>query len=150
MKSLSKKDIKDINEQVGIVAFSKKELVQEEDDKYYVNKELLFFKREGKFVPTIRFLLKNLFLPKVVVDMGAVKFVVNGADVMRPGIVRVDPDLQVGSLVVIVDVNNGKPLAVGELVLSSLEIMAASSGKVIKNIHWVGDELWKGREEKTA
>ena len=43
----------------------------------------------------------------------------------------------------IIDVNNKKPLAVGIALLNSEEMRSATGGKVIKNIHFVGDELWR-------
>ncbi len=73
--------------------------------------------------------------------MGAVKFVVNGADIMRPGIVEI-ADVNEGEYVVIVDENNRKALAVGIALYSGEEMKQKDGGKVIKNIHYVGDELW--------
>lgn len=81
-------------------------------------------------------------LPKVVVDMGAIRFVCNGADVMAPGIAEMD-EFDEGSVVVIRDVNHGKALAVGLATKSSAEIETSKKGKVIKNLHYVGDKLWE-------
>ena len=75
--------------------------------------------------------------------MGAVKFVVNGADVMRPGIVEIEEGIAKDEFVAVIDKNNKKPLAVGIALFSSEEMKGMNSGKVIKNIHYVGDELWK-------
>ena len=75
--------------------------------------------------------------------MGAVRFVVNGADVMRPGIVEIEDGISKDDLVSVIDKNNRKPLAVGIALFSAEEMKAMSTGKVIKNIHYVGDELWK-------
>ena len=81
-------------------------------------------------------------LPRVVVDMGAIRFVCNGADVMAPGIVEVD-GFDEGSIVVIRDVSHGKALAIGISIKSSGEIESNKKGKVIQNIHYVGDKLWE-------
>ena len=75
--------------------------------------------------------------------MGAVKFIVNGADIMRPGIVEIEAGILKDELVSIIDKNNQKTLAVGIALFSSAEMKGMSLGKVIKNIHYVGDELWK-------
>ena len=40
-------------------------------------------------------------------------YVVNGADIMRPGVVDVTPDVVSGKPVQIVDERHGKPLALG-------------------------------------
>ena len=75
--------------------------------------------------------------------MGAVRFVVNGADIMRPGIVEIQAGIEKDDFVAVVDKNNKKPLAVGIALYSSEEMRVMASGKVIKNIHYVGDELWR-------
>ena len=107
-----------------------------------INKEQAFFYYGEELVPTLKYLLKAIVLPTVTVDMGAVKFVVNGADIMRPGIVDIGT-FDSGEFIVIVDVNNKKPLAVGVALMSSAEMESTSSGKVVQNIHYVGDEIWK-------
>ena len=82
-------------------------------------------------------------LPTVVVDMGAVPYVCNGADVMAPGIVEVRGDFQEGGLVIVRDVKHGKSLAVGKAKISSKEMTTSKKGKVINNLHHVGDKLWR-------
>lgn len=79
----------------------------------------------------------------VTVDMGAVKFVYNGADVMAPGIVDADPVITVGDLVWVRDERNHQPMAIGEALLTGAEMAVAEKGKAVKSIHHVGDDLWK-------
>ncbi len=81
-------------------------------------------------------------LPRVVVDMGAIPYVCNGADIMAPGITDMD-SFEVGDLVVVRDVTHGKALAIGKALKSSSDIEASMKGKVIENLHYVGDSLWK-------
>jgi PUA-domain protein len=98
----------------------------------------------GEWVfPTLKGLLEHP-LPerRVVVDSGAVAFVVNGADIMRPGIVSVSGDIRAGCPVQVVEERHGKPLAVGIALFDSGEIMEKESGKMVKTIHYIGDELW--------
>ena len=83
----------------------------------------------------------------VTVDMGAVKFVYNGADVMAPGIVDADPAIEVGDLVWVRDEKNLRPLAVGEALMAGPEMVASEKGKAVRSIHHVGDPLWKLDEE---
>ncbi len=78
----------------------------------------------------------------VTVDMGAVPYVTNGADIMRPGIVDMDESVEAGDFVVITEERHGKPLAIGEALYSSEEIMKMNQGKVILTIHYVGDKMW--------
>ncbi len=109
-----------------------------------VEGEIIFFETDGVLFPTLRALLSEVVkIPKVTVDMGAVKFVVNGADIMRPGITHIEDGIKTGSIVAIIDERHGKPLAVGISKMSSEELRSAISGKVIQSIHHVGDKLWK-------
>ncbi|MCU4744051.1 RNA-binding protein [Halobacteria archaeon AArc-m2/3/4] len=77
----------------------------------------------------------------VVVDSGAVSFVSDGADVMRPGITTVEGDVSEGDLVVIAEEAHGKVLAVGRARVDGSE-MVGSEGKVVDSLHYVGDELY--------
>jgi len=111
---------------------------------YLQNGKPLLLSVEGTFVPCLRICQKVLkALPKVVVDMGAVPYIVNGADVMTPGIREIDERAVMGSVVLVVDEKYGKPLAVGKILIDPKEIREKKKGKAIKNLHHVGDELWK-------
>jgi PUA domain protein len=80
----------------------------------------------------------------VTVDAGAVSFVSDGADVMRPGIVGVTDDVESGDLVLIAEEAHGKVLAVGRARVPSAEL-PGDSGKVVDSIHHVGDDLYQFR-----
>lgn len=80
--------------------------------------------------------------PKVVVDMGAIPHVCNGADVMAPGIVRFEGEFKKGDFVFVVDERHGKPLAVGEAVYDANIAKTVTRGVVVKNVHFVGDKIW--------
>jgi PUA-domain protein len=78
----------------------------------------------------------------VTVDMGAVKFLANGADVMAPGVVDADMEIKIGMAVWVRDQNNLRPLLVGTALMGGPEMKAAKSGKAVKTVHYVGDKLW--------
>ncbi|MFB6219973.1 MAG: RNA-binding protein [Halolamina sp.] len=78
----------------------------------------------------------------VTVDAGAVSFVSDGADVMRPGITDADEDIEEGDLVVIAEESHGKALAVGRALVDGDE-MLGDSGKVVKSLHHVGDAVYE-------
>ncbi|WP_254824274.1 RNA-binding protein [Haloglomus halophilum] len=87
----------------------------------------------------------NRFPPEsriVTVDAGAVSFVSDGANVMRPGIVEADDAIDPGDLVVIAEETHGKVLAVGRADVPGDE-MAGDSGKVVDSLHHVGDDLFE-------
>ncbi|WP_435334808.1 RNA-binding protein [Haloarchaeobius sp. TZWWS8] len=78
----------------------------------------------------------------VTVDAGAISFVSDGADVMRPGIVEADESIESGDLVVIVEETHGKALAIGRA-LTAGDDMVGDSGKVVESIHHVGDDFYE-------
>jgi PUA domain protein len=77
----------------------------------------------------------------VTVDAGAVSFVSDGADVMRPGIVEADVDIAAGDLVLVAEETHGKVLAVGRALVDGDE-MVGDSGRVVESVHHVGDDLY--------
>jgi PUA domain protein len=110
---------------------------------YLVEKEPFLLEKDGIIFPSIRGALARPFPERrVVVDMGAVPYVVNGADIMRPGIKSVSPDVKAGRPVQIVDERHGKPLALGVALFDAEDLIAQEKGKVVKTFHHVGDEIW--------
>ena len=84
--------------------------------------------------------------PYVTVDMGAVKFVCKGANVMRPGITKFS-DFESGEIVCVIEESQNKFLAVGKAEMSSKEVEDASKGEVIKNMHYISDDFWESKKE---
>jgi PUA domain protein len=111
-------------------------------DLLLVDKKPLLFRTGEKIYPTLMFAEIVVRLPKVVVDMGAVRHVCNGAGVMAPGIVRYEGDFGKGGLVLVVDVKFGKTLALGEAQYNSEAAKSIKQGVVVKNLHFVSDEIW--------
>ncbi|RLI05043.1 RNA-binding protein, partial [Candidatus Bathyarchaeota archaeon] len=109
---------------------------------YLVNKKPLLAKIEDNVFPTLFFQEALNVLPRVVVNKGAIPYVCRGADIMRPGIVKVDGEFNSNSLVVIIDEKHGKAIALGLSLYPSVEIEKLSRGKVIRNLHFVGDKIW--------
>ncbi len=109
---------------------------------YLINGKPLFFKIENRVLPTLFFQDFLSQSPKIVVDMGAVPYVCNGADVMAPGIVHIEGEFGKGDLVLIVDEKHSKPLAVGESLQDSKSVRNAKQGAVIRNLHFVSDKVW--------
>ena len=110
---------------------------------YLANNRPVVIKAQGRLIPTINVLLEHNFLKMVVVDMGAVQFVTGGADVFRPGIRKIDEEIQKDEIISIVDERHEKPLAVGFALMSGKDMKAVEKGKVIKVVHWVGDRIWE-------
>jgi PUA domain protein len=86
-------------------------------------------------------------LPVVKVDSGAVKFVCNGANIMRPGILSIQGNLQNNGLSVIREQKYEKSISVGKAMYPGGEIEAMSRGPVLENLHYVGDKYWEALKE---
>jgi PUA domain protein len=110
---------------------------------YLIDKKPQLMESEDWVFPTLKGLLEHPFPERrVVVDSGAVAFVYNGADIMRPGIVSVSDDVRQGQPVQVVEERYGKPLALGIALYDAGEMRQRKSGKMVKTIHFIGDELW--------
>ena len=109
----------------------------------FIDDEPCFMIYQSRIVFTLHGLLK--YQPKenfVVVDMGAVRFITGGADVMSPGIVDTDKNINEGDQVWICDERHHKPLAVGIAIMNGEQMMSGEKGKSVEVIHYVGDMLW--------
>ncbi|MFX1278447.1 MAG: DUF1947 domain-containing protein [Promethearchaeota archaeon] len=125
---------------------SKVELIQTEsgDMLYAVNNELKLWKSKDGYIPVLTFLLNNkVELKTIVVDFGAVRYVTNGADVMRPGITKIDPTIKKGDILKIEEETKHRALAVGKAMFDAAEMESKTSGKVIKNLHTIQDAIWE-------
>jgi PUA-domain protein len=155
-KRLREKEVKSLSDEisakVGVPVFAVGDTVDQaessEMDLIFVDGEIDAFILQGQAFLTVRGFLKyHAIKAFVTVDMGAVRFVINGADIMGPGIVEADEGLKPGDMVWVRDVKNKKPLAVGQALVSGSEMAAKKPGKAIKSILFVGDKLWKLEED---
>ncbi|MBS7633075.1 RNA-binding protein [Candidatus Bathyarchaeota archaeon] len=117
---------------------------------FLVNGKPLLARVDKDIFPTLVAdeILKSL--PKVVIDMGAVPYICNGAHVMAPGIVRFEGELRKGYIASVLDEKHGKLLAVGESLYDKSEAEGVTQGVVVRNLHFVGDKLWKILKETVA
>ena len=118
--------------------------IEEQQIKFFVGRKdgkALLFLHQKKILPTLHILHKNLLeIPSIFVDKGAIPHIVNGADLFAPGISRKNA-FKENELVVIRDARTELPLALGISLMSSNEVK--NTGKVVKNLHWTGDALWR-------
>ncbi len=149
MDQLGKRDIKELNSKLSSLGaeIPKKANVAFEDNFIFIDKELCFFRFRDHVLPSLRKVYSSdsiqKTMKKVTCDMGAVKFVVKGADLMRPGIVSFDRDIAKGEPVLVVDESHFKPIAVGISLFSTSEYSENDAGKAVKILHYVGDAIWK-------
>lgn len=95
--------------------------------------------------PYLPFLSEDALLgrfPAVTVDMGAVRFVCKGANVMRPGITAADA-FEAGDIVCVREESRGKYLAVGTADLPGGEAAASGRGQAVTTLHYISDRFWE-------
>jgi PUA-domain protein len=155
VKSLKEEILKHYEEKFINQIFPKKSrveiiLTEDGDTLYAINDVLKLWKSSEGFIPVLTLLLeKRIDLKVVIVDMGAVRYVANGADIMRPGITKIDPKIKQGEIIEIVDEKNNRSLAVGKALFDAKDMEVKTSGKVIKNLHTVNDNIWKFEKQFT-
>ena len=139
--------IEALNKIPGLEKFSHKSRVETETvknlDIIYVDGQPIAFKMNTAYIPVLTNKPALEKIPKVTVDMGAVPHVVGGADIMAPGVRSIHGSFTRDELVVIVDEKYGKSLAVGRSLLDSETLASTKKGKVITNLHYVGDPVWE-------
>lgn len=143
IKRLSNKEVKEVA--LEVEGINKKDVVDLIDDKYLrINNEISYFKFENKWIPTLKNVHKNnIHMKKVTVDMGAIRFVTNGAHIMRPGVRKFDEGIEKNEIVLIVEEMHGKAISIGKALQNSIDMEKEEKGKIIENIHYIGDEIWK-------
>ena len=112
------------------------------------NKNLIIF-------PTFKIISNNDFIipslndiqiidkfPFVEVDQGAIRFICKGADIMRPGIVNYN-NFKKNDIVAVKEIIYKKYICIGNAIVNSSDIENINHGKIVKNLHYVGDIFWK-------
>lgn len=126
------------------------ELVEMESAEIFlVNGQPLLLRIGEKILPTLVFNEVFSLIPKVVVDMGAVPYICNGANVMAPGIVRFEGEFQKDDFVLVVDEKHAKTIAIGQIKYEVEKAKKATKGVVVENIHFVGDKIWDSIKKLT-
>lgn len=114
------------------------------DTLYAINNVLKLWKSKHGYIPVLTLLLdRKVDLKKIIVDMGAIRYVANGADVMRPGITQIDPLIKKNDIIVIVDETHDRALAIGKAMFDADEMEKIKSGKVVLNLHTIQDSVWE-------
>ncbi len=118
------------------------ELEIENGSVIYADDVPLMIRKKGMWFPSLKFQVVLDSLPKIIVDMGAVPHVTNGAQIMRPGIKIFSDVFKRNDLVVVQDERFRKSIAIGTADSDSETMEAMSKGKVITSIHYVSDVFW--------
>jgi len=143
-KKRAKEISKQIKEKTGVDLFGKMEKIKLNASLsiILVDKSPLIIEYRNLYYLSVYGVLK--FKPeknKVIVDKGAKAYILNGADIMRPGVVYADEKIKRNEFVHI-EVENLAPVAVGIALMDGKEMNLKERGKAVKNIHYVGDKIW--------
>jgi len=117
---------------------------------FFVNNKPSLAILNDRLLPTLLFEEGLSLLPKIVVNMGAVPHICNGADIMAPGVVRIEKEYKTNDYVVVADERHGKPLAIAIALSDSSTASKMQHGKIAENIHYVGDNLWNQLKKSAA
>ena len=159
---LSKKEVKAIIREMGEIfgeeiakkMLNKKDRVElAEFDRtteiILVNGKPFFIRRKGLVFPLVIALYElsneedlRKWPRRVVVDAGAVPFILKGADVMAAGITDADENIKEGDFVFVVEEDYGRPLAIGIALMDGKTMKEKPKGKAVKNIHHAKDRIW--------
>ncbi len=82
----------------------------------------------------------------ITVDSGSIKFICNGAKILRPGVVKFD-NFAKNDIIVVKDEKFEKFLSVGLALEDSLVAEKLQKGYVVDNFHFVGDKFWNAYKE---
>lgn len=146
-KVLGRRDVRNLKEEAGALLGSvdtnavSQAMLEDGSTVYIFFKEAILAKKKDILFPT---LINSAVddLPSALVDMGAIPYVCNGADVMAPGIMGIEGEFEKDELLVIRDIKHKKALGIGAALYSSEEMKGLKKGKAILNLHYVGDKIW--------
>ncbi|KAF7238495.1 hypothetical protein EG68_11290, partial [Paragonimus skrjabini miyazakii] len=85
-------------------------------------------------------------LPHLQVDRGAIKHVLNGSNIMCPGLTSPGARMTQapeGSVVAIMAEGKEHALAIGITTLSTDDILSVNKGVGVENVHYLNDGLWR-------
>jgi PUA domain protein len=108
-----------------------------------LNNEAAFIQVEEEFFPTLLNTSCLDELPALTVDMGAVPYICNGADVMAPGLVKIDGDFNIGDILIVVEERFSKAIAVAKALYTANEVAEKKRGKIAITLHYIGDSFWE-------
>ena len=146
-KVLGRRDVKRLKAEAGSLLGSvntnavSQATLEDGSTVYIFSKEVILARKNDVLFPT---LINSVIddLPSALIDMGAIPYVCNGANVMAPGIMDIVGEFEKNGLLVIRDVKHKKALGIGAGLHSSEEMRALKKGKAILNLHYVGDKIW--------
>ncbi len=125
-----------------------------EIDLILINSFPSFFKHNDRYYPTLHYIAKIISeksinyvketFKYIAVDEGALKPLLRGADVMRPGIKEAN-NFKKDDIVIVFLIDKWIPIVVGRALIDYDSNIR--KGKAIENIHRIGDKIWDFSEK---
>ena len=116
---------------------------------FFLNNEPCFLQaKEGPIIPHLKLLHKYPFLlPTCQVDEGGIKYLINGADVMIPGLISKGGKLPTEkeiphNIVAVLCEGLENAIAIGQMQMSAEEMKSKEKGMGIKVYTHLGDDTW--------
>lgn len=122
------------------------------------NEPIFFQSRDGPLLPTLRLVHQypSVAFNKIVVDKGAIPFILGGANIMCPGMTNPGswmpddteegPGLEKGDGVIVYAEGKEHAIAVGTMTMSSADVRSKNKGTGIEVSHFLGDGLFQNPE----
>ncbi len=125
---------------------NKKDIIKEDGNLIYLDDDKFLIidkidKKNNNYLPHLKSIPKE-FYKIVKIDRGAIPFIIKGADLMRPGIRFIDDGINKDDIVMVVDEEHNKLLALGFSLFNSEEMKEQKTGKSIKIYHYFNDEFY--------
>lgn len=102
----------------------------------------------GIYIPTLYVLnmlysnKKIVIVPSVTTDEGAIAPLKRGADLMIPGIKKINKSFSKGDIVAIMEPGERYIVAVGIALVNSIDVAPNTKGRGIENLSHIDDEIW--------
>ena len=110
---------------------------------YIIDKKPLIMEQDTWAFPTLRgAVLRPFSGHRIVVDMGAVPYMINGAVVLRPGIISVTDDVVVRNPALVVYESRDTPLGYVTARYNAAGIIARADGEAVIDIDSARDGVW--------
>ncbi len=140
MRHLSGKEKKQLKEIIPKgYEIDKKDEVIEENNILYKNKNKYLIKIDDIFIPHLNSVIEDKY-PICYIDNGAIPFLLRGADMMRPGIEKIQGEFEKGEIILIKNLNYPKVIGISQSLLSSEEMKSQEKGKSLKVLHYLKDQ----------
>ncbi|HLI45878.1 MAG TPA: PUA domain-containing protein [Geobacterales bacterium] len=147
--SLSSSDVRELIQKANKQGFlSKQKYERVEVLELKENEKIILFEGMPLLIEINSLLIPTLVnanikgLPSFKVDEGAIPHILNGADIMVPGIIEYPKEIKEGMIATVKSIKEDF-LAIAKVLESPMEKINAKKGKLLKNLHHKNDKYYE-------